>query len=88
MEEEILNTTKMQKVIAFATSQNVEGAVELLKLCRTQLTTVIADDQFQTLVNAVTLEKESDLIGRLIVEVDKIKQTDYSTIQCLNKPQS
>lgn len=66
--------TPKQKMITFATSEHVGGAVDLLKKCRTQLTSVIAGNEFQTLVNAITLEVESNLIQRLIVSVEKIRE--------------
>jgi len=62
-----------QKIIVFATSENVQGAVELMKKCRTQLTTVIAKDEFNTLVNALTLEIEANMIQRLVVTVERIR---------------
>jgi hypothetical protein len=68
-----MDETAKQKIIAFATSEHYAGAVELLKKCRTQLTTVMADTEFHTLANALTLEIEANLIQRLVVAVDKIR---------------
>ena len=68
-----LDQTIKQKIIVFATSDQTSGAVELLKTCRTQLTSVMAEDQFHTLVNALTLEIESNLIQRVVIAVDNIK---------------
>ena len=62
-----------EKMIMFANSEHVEGAIELMKSGRTQLTTILADDEFKTLVNALTLEIESSLIQRFIIEVDNIR---------------
>lgn len=62
-----------EKIITFATSEHYAGAVELLKKCRTQLTSVIDETEFKTLVNALTLEIEANLIQRLVVSVDKIR---------------
>ncbi len=70
-----------QKAVSFATSVHYAGAVELLKKSRTQLTTIIADDEFHTLLNALTLELEANLIQRFIVMVDKIR-----TGENLNEP--
>ena len=69
-----------QKILSFVTSENVSGAIELMKLCRTKLYTVIDKSEFQTVVNAVTLESESNLISRLIVEIEKIKSGDISIL--------
>lgn len=66
--------TIKQKMITFATSDNAPGAIELLKKCRTQLTSVVSGTEFQTLVNAITLEVESSLIQRLVVAIDNIRQ--------------
>jgi hypothetical protein len=65
--------TAKQKMIVFATSEHYPGAVELLKTCRTQLTSVLAEDEFKTLVNALTLEIESGLIQRFVIAVDNIR---------------
>ena len=62
-----------QKMISFATSDFAPGAIELLKKCRTQLSTVMADTEFHTLVNALTLEIESNLIQRLVISIDKVR---------------
>ena len=62
-----------QKIIIFANSENAPGAIELMKSCRTQLTSVIADDEFRTLVNALTLEVEANLIQRVVIAIDNIR---------------
>lgn len=65
-----------QKITSFATSDQAGGAIELLKSCRTQLTTVLADTEFQTLVNALTLEIESSLIQRVVIAIENIRSGD------------
>ncbi len=65
--------TLHQKVVVFATSEHYAGAVELLKRSRTQVTSILADTEFATLVNALTLEIETNLIQRFVVEVDNIR---------------
>jgi hypothetical protein len=65
--------TAKQKMVVFATSEHYAGAVELLKTCRTQLTSVLGDTEFKTLVNALTLELESNLIQRFVIAVEKIR---------------
>jgi hypothetical protein len=62
-----------EKVITFATSEHYQGAVELLKQCRTQISTIVADSEYHTLLNALTLEVESNLIQRFVVEIDNIR---------------
>ena len=62
-----------EKIVVFANSENTSGAIELMKECRTQLTTVLADNEFKTIVNALTLEIESSLIQRFIIAIDNIQ---------------
>ena len=71
--EELVNQTLDQKVISFATSEHYAGAVELLKRSLTQITSIVGDSEFSTVVNALTLEKESDLVRRFVVEIDNIR---------------
>lgn len=71
--------TLQQKAVSFATSEHYAGAVELLKRARTQLQTIVADDEFHTLMNALTLELEANLIQRFIVEVDRIRSGENLT---------
>ena len=68
-----MDQTQKQKMIVFATSEHYPGAVELLKQCRTQISTIVADDEFHTLLNALTLEVESNLIQRFVIAVDDIR---------------
>jgi hypothetical protein len=68
-----MDQTEKQKIITFATSENATGAIELMKKCRTQLTTVLDESEFKTLVNALTLEIEANLIQRLVVTIDRIR---------------
>lgn len=70
---ETTDQSQQQKMIAFATSEFAPGAIELLKKCRTQLSTVMADTEFHTLVNALTLEIETNLIQRLVVAIDNVR---------------
>lgn len=73
--------TLQQKAVSFATSEHYAGAVELLKRSRTQLQTIVGEDEFHTLLNALTLELESSLIQRFVVMVDEIR-----TGKNLNEP--
>ena len=72
--------TIKQKMVTFATSESAQGAIELLKKCRTQLTTVLADDEFKTLVNALTLEVEANLIQRLVVTIDRVRNEGHQIL--------
>ncbi len=76
-----VNATIEQKVVAFATSEHYQGAVELLKRSLTQITSLIGETEYKTLVNAMTVEFETGLIQRFVVEINKIK-----TGENLNQP--
>lgn len=73
MEEEILNQTTEQKVVSFATSKHYQGAVELLKRSLTEITTLIGENEFKTVVNALTVELETALVQRFVVAINKIR---------------
>lgn len=73
--------TLQQKKISFATSEHYQGAVELLKQSLTQVTSLIGEDQFKTLVNALTVELETALIQRFVVEINNIRSGEN-----LNQP--
>ena len=49
-EEPIVEKTLEQKAIGFATSEHYAGAVEILRQVRTQLHSVIGENEFQTMV--------------------------------------
>lgn len=68
----------IQKKISFATSDHIEGMVELLKDCRTQIMSVVDETEFKTVVNAVRLESEADFIQRLIIYLDKIRKGEIN----------
>ena len=65
--------TIKQKMVTFATSDHYLGAIELMKAQRTQMMTVLDENEFKTLVNALTLELEANLIQRFVVAVDNIR---------------
>jgi hypothetical protein len=70
--------SKKQQIVSFASSENATGAIELMKSCRTQLTTVLADSEFRTLVNALTLEIEANIIQRVVIMIDKIRKGEIT----------
>ena len=72
--DNIDNQSLIQKKIAFAQGGDIQAVIEILKDVRTKHSTIIADDEFKTLVNALTLEIESQIITRFIVEIENIKQ--------------
>lgn len=61
-----------QKKIAFAQSTHFEAVLAILKECSRQ-TKLVGDNEFQTIVNAVTLDAQSDMLVKFINQVDFIK---------------
>lgn len=62
-----------QKKIAFAqASEMVEAAIIILKESTTQQA-LVGDTEFETVVNAVTLDAQSSLIIKFLEAIDSIK---------------
>ncbi len=74
--------TLLQKTVSFANSEHYQGAVELLKKSLTEITTLIGENEFKTLVNAMTVELETALVQRFVVAISKIRSGEN-----LNEPQ-
>jgi|LSQX01.1.fsa_nt_gb hypothetical protein len=70
--------SKKQKMASFATSDRVEGAIEILKNERTKISSIVADTEYKTLLNALILETEASFINRFIQAIDKIKKEGIS----------
>ncbi len=70
-----------QKIVSFATSDHYQGAVELLKKSLTEVTTLIGEDEFHTIINAMTVELETALVQRFVIGINKIR-----TGENLNEP--
>ena len=68
-----------QKKVAFATSEHYQGAVELLRQSLTQVMSLIGETEFKTVVNALTVELETALIQRFVVEINKIRTGENLT---------
>ena len=76
--EETEQTIK-QKVISFAGS-DYSGAIELLKRCKVRITKLVDENEFKTLVNTITLEAETELIGRLLIAIEDIRKGNISIL--------
>ncbi len=74
--------TAQQKAVSFATSEHYQGAVELLKRSLTEVTTLIGESEFKTVVNALTVELETALVQRFVIAINNIR-----TGENLNQPQ-
>lgn len=70
--ETLQNQTIKQKKIAFAQSPHLEAVLQMLKEASTH-NPLVADTAHATVVNAVTLDAQSNLIIEFIRQVDDIK---------------
>lgn len=71
-EEELQTQTLNQKKILFANSGHLEAVLILLRECATK-DKLVGDTEYETVVNAVTLDAQSDLIMNFINAIDSIK---------------
>jgi len=67
------NVTIKQKKIAFAQSEHVEVVLAILRECSTQ-GPLVGETEFETVVNAVTLDAQSNLMMKFINSIDFIKK--------------
>jgi len=72
-DDTLVNQSQRQKMVSFATSEYYAGAIELLKYSRSSITSIVGDSEYQTLVNAITLEMEAGLVQRFVAEIEKIR---------------
>lgn len=61
-----------QRKIALAQSEHAAIVVELLRDCVTK-TPLIADTEWKTIVNTITLEAESNMMRNVVDLIEKIK---------------
>lgn len=73
MHEELQNQSLKQKKIAFAQSEHIEAVLALLKECAKN-DKLVGDTEFETVVNAVTLDAQSQLMINFINAIDHIKK--------------
>lgn len=75
------NATVKGRKIQLARSPEASVMIEIMKDCRTQLMSVIADDQFKTIVNALTLELEAELIRKVVLYCESIRNGTHEILQ-------
>jgi hypothetical protein len=63
-----------QRKIALAQSEHSGTIVDLMKDCATPITDIIGKNEFDTLVNAITLEVEGKMMVRMADYITKIRQ--------------
>lgn len=69
MEEQNLK----QRKISLATSEHAPVIIELMKDCFIQ-TPLIAETEFKTLVNAVTIDVQGNLLRRMVDYLEEIRR--------------
>ena len=67
------NQTLKQRKIALCQSEHAETIIELIRDCIPQ-TPLLADTEFQTVVNAVTLDAISTLMREVVDHIDGIRK--------------
>lgn len=65
--------TLEQKKMAFAGSEHVAIAILLFKECG-GVSKLLGDSEFETVVNAATLDAQQDMITKFISSIDNIKK--------------
>lgn len=71
--------TKIQRIISLAQSEHAQAVLELLSEC-TVKQPLIASDEFNTIVRAVTLDAESNLILRVSDKINSIKRGEIQNV--------
>lgn len=66
----------LQKKIAFANSEHVATVIQILQECG-GVTALVGDTEFATIVNAVTLDAQQDLLKKFINSLDAIKKQNF-----------
>jgi hypothetical protein len=66
------NQTLKQKKIALAQSEHAGVVVELMKDVM-QKTQIVADTEWQTIVNAITLEVQSTMMRDVVDYIEKVR---------------
>jgi len=66
------NQTLIQKKIALATSEHAPIIIELMKDCMEQVP-IIANTEWQTIVNAITLEVQGTMLRMMVDHLEAIR---------------
>lgn len=74
------NQSEAQKQIAFAQSGHVEAVISLLKEC-SRLEKLVGDTEYATIINAVTMDSQSEMIIKFINRIDFIRSGGLLTEQ-------
>lgn len=63
----------VQKKISFAQSEHLPAVLQLLKECG-GVPKLLGESEFETVVNAATLDAQQEMITKFISAIDAIKQ--------------
>lgn len=69
-----------EEQIALAQSAHLNNFIKLLELQKSSIPSLIGDNEYKTLINALTLEIEASLIGRFVSTIENIKQGNIHEI--------
>ena len=74
MEDETIEQQSIkQKKIAFAQSEHIEAVIAIMRDVAKH-TKLVGDSEFETLVNAITMDSQAELMLQFINQIDFIKQ--------------
>ena len=65
---------KKQKMMEFAGSEYAKILPDILKECRTPIQSIIGKDQWETTVNALTIEVETRFISSLLTFLNQVRE--------------
>ena len=74
MNEEPQNTTLKQKKIALAQSEHAPVIIELMKDCLTPVHDLIGKTEWDTVVNAITLDVQGKMITTMVDHLEAIRK--------------
>jgi len=77
MSEEINEQSMKQKKIAFAQSEHVAIAIRILQDCGS-IQQLVGETEYATVVNAVTLDAQQDMIKKFINSLDSIRKNNFT----------
>ena len=72
VQDEFTPQTENQKKMAFAGSEHVAIVIQLLRECG-GVPKLLGDSEFETIVNAATLDAQQEMITKFINMIDAIK---------------
>lgn len=72
--DEAAKLSLVQKKIALAQSEHAPTIIELMKDCIEHSQLINNESEWKTLINAVTLEANGDMLRRMVDYLEKIRQ--------------